>query len=80
MQDFALGAGLALEVVDVLEADRRRCDSLLQARATASGYYGRALAYAVGSQKSLALKDIDQAISLDPRNALYKTMRSRIAG
>lgn len=75
-----MGLGMAYVGKEDSHAALAVFNRMLQARATPAGYYGRALAYAVGSQKTLALKDLDQAISLDPKNALYQTMRSRIAG
>lgn len=75
-----MGLGMAYVGKEDSSAALSVFNGLLQTRATAAGYYGRALAYAVGAQKAQALKDLDQAITLDPKNALYQTMRSRIAG
>jgi tetratricopeptide (TPR) repeat protein len=54
-------------------------NGMLSTHPTAAAYYGRALAYAVGSEKTRALQDLDQAIALEPGNSLYRDMRVRIA-
>jgi protein O-mannosyl-transferase len=54
-------------------------EQMLGTRPTAAGYYGRGLAYVVGSQKAKALQDLDHAIALEPGNPMYKSMRAKIA-
>ena len=43
-------------------------------------FYGRAMAYQLLGQRDASLRDIDQAIRLEPRNPLYASMRASIAG
>lgn len=78
-QQLMMGLGMAYVAKDDSRAALAVFNSMLAARATAPGYYGRGLAYVVGSEKAQGLKDLDQAIALDPRNAMYQNMRDRIA-
>jgi tetratricopeptide (TPR) repeat protein len=54
-------------------------NKLLATRPTAAGYYGRALAYVVGAEKSRGLEDLDKAVALEPKNQFYLNMRTKIA-
>jgi tetratricopeptide (TPR) repeat protein len=54
-------------------------DGLLAKQPSAGAYYGRALALWVGGDKARGLRELDQAIALDPANPMYKDMRARLA-
>lgn len=74
-----MGLGMAYVAKEDAHAAMAVFNSLLAHRATAAAYYGRALAHVVGAEKALGLKELDQAIGMDPKNAMYRTMRARIA-
>jgi predicted Zn-dependent protease len=52
---------------------------MLAAGPTASAYYGRAMTYVLSGDKAAGLKDLDQAIALEPANGVYKNLRAQIA-
>jgi len=54
-------------------------DQLLETNPGAPVYYGRAIALHKAGQQMASLRDIDQAIKLDPRNSQYTQMRAIIA-
>ena len=54
-------------------------DRLLATRPSGAAYYGRAMAHVVANQKDAGLRDLDQAIALEPGNAAYKNVRAQIA-
>ncbi|TWO68267.1 tetratricopeptide repeat protein [Caenimonas sedimenti] len=81
-QDERVLAGLGLAYIGKEDAAQAMAvfDKLLAARPSAAmGYYGRALAHVVGGNKAAGLRDLDQAIALDPRNETYRNLRARIA-
>ena len=55
-------------------------DQLLARSPNAATFYGRGVAYHRRGDKALSLKDLDQAIRLDPRNAQYRSVRDQVAG
>jgi tetratricopeptide (TPR) repeat protein len=73
-----IGLGMAYVGKDDSPSALAIFNRLLAMHPTAAGYYGRGLAYVVGAQKERGLKDVDQAIALEPANPLYKAMRTRI--
>ena len=52
---------------------------LLATRPAAIAYYGRAMAHMAAADKEAGLRDLDQAIALDPGNPMYKNVRAKIA-
>ena len=74
-----LGLGLAF----VGKGDTATAEALftkmIAAKPSAPAFYGRAVARFSAGQKDVALKDIDQAIALDPRNPQYPQVRAQIA-
>ena len=54
-------------------------DKLIASKPTAPAHYGRAMAHLTAGNQAASLKDIDQAITLDPRNPMYPTLRAKIA-
>ncbi len=54
-------------------------DQLVVMRPTATAYYGRAMAHAVAANKSAGLRDVDQAIALEPNNPIYQKLRAQIS-
>ncbi|BFO54177.1 tetratricopeptide repeat protein [Acidovorax sacchari] len=54
-------------------------DQLIARAPNAAAYYGRAMAYRGSRQYAASLKDLDQAIRLDPRNPQYAQIRAEVA-
>lgn len=54
-------------------------DQLLARAPNAAAYYGRAMAYRGARQYAASLKDLNQAIRLDPRNPQYAQIRAEVA-
>lgn len=54
-------------------------DYLIAKNPSASMYHGRAMAHFKAGKKSAGLKDLDQAIALDPKNQTYQRIRLQIA-
>ncbi|MDB5846980.1 MAG: Tetratricopeptide 1 repeat-containing protein [Rhodoferax sp.] len=52
---------------------------LLSMRASPVAYYGRAMALSMQGDRDASLKDLDQAIRMDPGNASYKALRAQLA-
>jgi tetratricopeptide (TPR) repeat protein len=78
-QRLMMDLGMAYVGKDDSTAALAVFDRLLAVRPTAVAYYGRGLAYVVGSEKAKGLQDLDRAATLDPRNSLYANMRAKIA-
>ncbi len=74
-----LGMGMAL----VGKGDTRQAvalfDQLIARAPSAAAYYGRAMAYRGARQYAASLKDLDQAIRIDPRNPQYAQVRAEVA-
>ncbi|WP_354440566.1 tetratricopeptide repeat protein [Ottowia thiooxydans] len=66
-----VGAQKATEAMSIF-------NQLLASKPTAPALYGRALAHAALNDKPNALKDIDQAIALEPTNPGYRQMKSKL--
>lgn len=74
-----LGMGMALVGKGESQAALAIFDPLIASHPGAPVYYGRALARHQAGQEADSLKDLDEAIRLDPQNAQYGQMRSLIA-
>lgn len=78
-QRLLLGLGMA----QVGKGDSRSAlalfDKLIASAPSAPAYYGRAMAYHTAGQQANSLKDLDQAIALDPRNPRYPQVRALVA-
>ncbi|TWG38857.1 tetratricopeptide (TPR) repeat protein [Acidovorax delafieldii] len=74
-----LGLGMALVGKGEAQAAIGIFDQLIASHPGAPVYYGRALAHHQAGQGADSLKDLDEAIRLDPRNAQYGQMRAIIA-
>ena len=74
-----MGLGMAYIAKEDSKAALAIFNGMLATRPTAAAYYGRGLAYVVGSEKTKALADLDQAAALEPKNPLYTSMRAKIA-
>ncbi len=74
-----MGLGMAL----VGKGDSRRAlalfDQLLARTPTAAVFYGRGMAHRAAGDLAASLKDMDQALRLDPRNAQFRSVREQIA-
>ncbi|WP_375574457.1 tetratricopeptide repeat protein [Paracidovorax oryzae] len=78
-QRLLLGLGMA----HVGKGDTREAialfDQLIARAPNAAAYYGRAMAHRGARQYAASLKDLDQAIRLDPRNPQYAQIRAEVA-
>lgn len=54
-------------------------DQLLARNPNPAAFYGRGVAHHKAGNQTQSLKDLDQAIRLDPRNPQYRTIREQIA-
>ena len=54
-------------------------DQLLARNPNPAAFYGRGVAHHKAGNQAQSLKDLDQAIRLDPRNPQYRTVREQIA-
>lgn len=54
-------------------------NNLVAQNPSAAIYHGRAMAYFKDGNKAAGIKDLDQAIALDPKNPNYPRIRSQIA-
>jgi len=54
-------------------------DQLLARNPNPAAFYGRGVAHHKAGNQAQSLKDLDQAILLDPRNPQYRTVREQIA-
>jgi tetratricopeptide (TPR) repeat protein len=74
---------LGLGMAQVGKGDTRAAialfNQLISNKPSAPAYYGRAMAYHTAGQQANSLKDLDQAIALDPRNPRYPQMRAMVA-
>ncbi|MBF9264418.1 tetratricopeptide repeat protein [Paracidovorax cattleyae] len=74
---------LGLGMAHVGRGDMREAvalfDQLIARAPNAAAYYGRAMAYRGARQYAASLKDLDQAIRLDPRNPQYAQIRAEVA-
>ena len=74
-----LGLGMALIGEGDTQAAMALFNTLLAQRPSGPAYYGRAMAYYTAGQHAASLKDLDQAIALEPRNLSYPQVRSQVA-
>jgi tetratricopeptide (TPR) repeat protein len=74
-----MGLGLAYAGKRDTAAALAVFNPMLAAGPTASAYYGRAMTYVLSGDKAAGLKDLDQAIALEPTNGVYKNLRAQIA-
>lgn len=76
---MAQGLGIAL----VRKGDGAQAaqlfNDLIARRPSASAYYGRAMIHQNTGHPDLALKDLDSALALEPRNAQYQELRRQLA-
>ncbi len=74
---------LGLGMAHVGKGDTREAialfDQLIARAPNAAAYYGRAMAHRGARQYAASLKDLDQAIRLDPRNPQYAQIRAEVA-
>lgn len=74
---------LGLGMAQVGKGDTRSAlalfDQLIASAPSAPAFYGRAMAYHTAGQQASSLKDLDQAIALDPRNPRYPQVRALVA-
>lgn len=54
-------------------------NDLLARSPSGAAFYGRAMAYHAANQQAASLKDLDQAIALEPNNARYREIRAFVA-
>lgn len=74
-----IGLGMALVGKGDTRAAIALFDSLIASKPSAPAYYGRAMAYHQAGQQAASLKDLDQAIALDPRHPQYPKVRAMVA-
>jgi protein O-mannosyl-transferase len=72
-----MGLGLAYAGKRDLAGALSVFDPVIAARPTSVAFYGRGMAYLLSGDKARGLKDLDQAIAMEPANAQYKSMRER---
>ena len=74
---------LGLGMAQIGKGDTRAAlalfDSLIASAPSAPAFYGRAMAYHAAGEQTSSLKDLDQAIALDPRNPRYPQVRAMVA-
>lgn len=74
---------LGLGMAQVGKGDTRAAislfDQLIASKPSAPAYYGRAMAHHQAGQQAASLKDLDQAIALDPRHPQYPKVRAMVA-
>jgi len=76
---YLVGLGLAYVGMDKAAEAKAIFESMIATRPVPVAYYGRGLANVVAGDKAAGLRDLDQAIALDPRNDMYKSLRARVA-
>ncbi|SFD32450.1 tetratricopeptide repeat protein [Paracidovorax konjaci] len=74
-----LGLGMAHVGKGDTKAALALFDTMIARTPNAAAYYGRAMAYRGANQFAASLKDLDEAIRLDPRNPQYAQMRAQVA-
>ena len=74
-----IGLGMALTGQGDTRAALALFDTLLAQQPSGPAYYGRAMAYYTAGQHAFSLKDLDQAIALEPRNPRYPQVRAQVA-
>jgi protein O-mannosyl-transferase len=74
-----MGLGLAYAGKRDLAEALAVFNPMIAARPSGAAYYGRGMAYVLAGDKVNGLKDLDQAIALEPANGQYKAMRARFA-
>lgn len=72
-----MGLGLAYAGKRDLPEALAVFNPMIAARPSGAAYYGRGMAYVLAGDKVNGLKDLDQAIALEPANGQYKAMRAR---
>ena len=74
---------LGLGTAQVGQGDTRSAftlfNNLLADNPSGAAFYSRAMAYDVANQRAASLKDLDQAIALEPNNAHYRQARAFVA-
>lgn len=76
-----LESGLAMALIGKGEHAKaiQIFDRLLAQAPHPAAYYGRGIAHHRSGHQALSLKDLDQAISMSPRNAQYRAVRDQVA-
>ncbi|MFN7855555.1 MAG: tetratricopeptide repeat protein [Acidovorax sp.] len=74
-----LGMGMALVGKGEAKKALEWFNTLIAEKPSAMAYYGRGLAYHQMGQHSASLRDLDEALGIDPRNPQYQAMRSTVA-
>ena len=77
---FLSGLGMAYIGKGQAQTALELFNPLVARNPSGPAFYGRAMAYQLLGQRDASLRDIDQAIRLEPRNQLYASMRASIAG
>ncbi|HQQ70115.1 MAG TPA: hypothetical protein PLL92_07380 [Alicycliphilus sp.] len=78
-QRFLTGLGMAYIGKGQAQPAMELFNNLITRNPSAPAFYGRAMAYQLLGQRDASLRDIDQAIRLEPRNPLYASTRAGIA-
>lgn len=74
-----IGLGMALTGQGDTRAALALFDTLLAQQPSGPAYYGRAMAHHMAGQHAASLKDLDQAMALEPRNPRYAQVRAQVA-
>lgn len=74
-----MGLGLAHAGKRDLKEALAVFNPMITSRPSGAAHYGRGMAYVLAGDKANGLKDLDQAIALEPSNVQYKTMRARFS-
>lgn len=74
-----LGLGMALVGKGETTRAIHLFDQLLARSPNPAAFYGRGIAHDQAGNQAQSLKDLDQAIRLDPRNPQYRSVRDQIA-
>ncbi|MBS0506290.1 MAG: tetratricopeptide repeat protein [Proteobacteria bacterium] len=76
---FLTGLGMAYIGKGQAQQALELFNPLIARNPNGPAFYGRAMAYQLLGQRDASLRDIDQAIRLEPRNPLYASVRAGIA-
>lgn len=76
---FLTGLGMAYIGKGQAQPAMELFNPLVARAPSGPAFYGRAMAYQLLGQRDASLRDIDQAIKLEPKNQLYAGMRASIA-